>query len=61
MAHKQTIRVPHPDYGYVEFHAMSVRQMDVLNEAKRCLTLYNKAIAVKKKSKAIKVGAKVKG
>lgn len=57
---RNVIRVPHPEMGYVEFHAMSLRQLEVLNEAKRCLSLYKKATKLKKKSRASHVGAKVK-
>ena len=31
---QKLIRIPHPDYGYVEFHNMSVRQTEVLKTIK---------------------------
>lgn len=29
------VKIRHPQYGYVEFHNMSLRQMDVLQMLKR--------------------------
>jgi hypothetical protein len=35
MANQKPIRVKHPDFGYVEFHGLSLRQIDVLNKIKK--------------------------
>lgn len=35
VSQEKPIRIKHPNFGYVEFHGLSIRQKDVLNKIKK--------------------------
>jgi hypothetical protein len=49
----EVMKVPHPEYGYVEFHGISIRQKEILDEYAKLYKINKNLERNTKKNKTI--------